>query len=460
MSFFKFFSPVSYWLLIILWFFIFVFYLRRIIAGKLESKLFTTLLIILAIDAFRSLFESIYFGAWYTSLVGFIPKSIHDTLVRPEYVFIPKFFNVIAAILIIFIVLRHWIPGEEAEREREASYLKELEKEVERRKESEKKLHQFKFTLDQTVDCVFMFSPETLKFFYVNRGAINQLGFKEEEFYRMTPLDIKPEFTEDTFRQTLKPLFDDRKKAHLFETVHQHKNGSLIPVEIFLQLVKQPTEEGGRFLAIVRDITERKRSRQQLQKVMDTMEAIIYVADMESCEILLINKYTKKRFGNITGQRCWEAIQGQSGPCSFCEFYNLRHAGQPVKGVHVWQVQNTTDYQWYECRDQEILWVDGRIARLQVATNITERKKIEDEREQLIEQLRKALSEIQVLRGILPICSFCKNIRNDKGYYEQIESYIHKHSGIDFSHTICPACFKKHYPEEYEAVSREKDRES
>ncbi|MCI5121766.1 MAG: sensor with HAMP domain protein, partial [Candidatus Electrothrix sp. AUS4] len=86
-------------------------------------------------------------------------------------------------------------------------------------------------------------------------------------------------------------------------------------------------------------------------------------------------------------------------------------------------------------------------ARLQVATNITERKNIEDEREQLIEQLQKALSEIRVLQGILPICAFCKNIRNDKGYYEQIESYIHKHSGVDFSHTICPDCMKKHYPE-------------
>jgi phosphoserine phosphatase RsbU/P len=65
-------------------------------------------------------------------------------------------------------------------------------------------------------------------------------------------------------------------------------------------------------------------------------------------------------------------------------------------------------------------------------------------------ELQKALDEIKTLRGILPICSFCKNIRNDDGYYEQIEEYIHKHSGVDFSHTICPPCMKKHYPEEYE----------
>jgi hypothetical protein len=63
------------------------------------------------------------------------------------------------------------------------------------------------------------------------------------------------------------------------------------------------------------------------------------------------------------------------------------------------------------------------------------------------DQLQKALDEIKTLRGILPICSFCKNIRNDQGYYETIEKYIHKHSGVDFSHTICPSCLKKHYPE-------------
>lgn len=68
------------------------------------------------------------------------------------------------------------------------------------------------------------------------------------------------------------------------------------------------------------------------------------------------------------------------------------------------------------------------------------------------QQLQKALSEIKVLRGILPICSFCKNIRNDEGYYEQIEGYIHKHSGVDFSHTICPPCVKKHYPKEYDKL--------
>lgn len=63
------------------------------------------------------------------------------------------------------------------------------------------------------------------------------------------------------------------------------------------------------------------------------------------------------------------------------------------------------------------------------------------------EQLRQSLEEIKSLRGILPVCSYCKKVRNDQGYYEQLEQYLHEHAGMDFSHTICPRCVEKHFPE-------------
>jgi len=62
-------------------------------------------------------------------------------------------------------------------------------------------------------------------------------------------------------------------------------------------------------------------------------------------------------------------------------------------------------------------------------------------------ELETALAEVKVLRGIIPICSFCKKIRNDDGYYEAVEAYISRHSEADFSHTFCPDCFAEHYPE-------------
>ncbi|MEW6672542.1 MAG: hypothetical protein AB1427_12625 [Thermodesulfobacteriota bacterium] len=78
---------------------------------------------------------------------------------------------------------------------------------------------------------------------------------------------------------------------------------------------------------------------------------------------------------------------------------------------------------------------------------IERRKTVEKERDEVIQKLQKALSEVKTLRGFLPICSNCKSIRDDKGYWNQIEKYIQDHSDAEFSHGICPDCAKKLYPD-------------
>ncbi|MCJ7540094.1 MAG: GAF domain-containing protein [Desulfobacterales bacterium] len=83
----------------------------------------------------------------------------------------------------------------------------------------------------------------------------------------------------------------------------------------------------------------------------------------------------------------------------------------------------------------------------QAQNNIKALKDAQEEREKIIVELQKALTEVKKLSGLLPICSHCKNIRDDKGYWKQIENYIHEHLGADFTHSICPACAKKYYPE-------------
>ena len=81
------------------------------------------------------------------------------------------------------------------------------------------------------------------------------------------------------------------------------------------------------------------------------------------------------------------------------------------------------------------------------AEDIRKRKKAREEREKLIVELQGALSEIQVLRGIIPICSYCKKIRNDDGLWNQLEAYMHEHSGAEFSHSVCPECLGKQLAE-------------
>lgn len=86
-------------------------------------------------------------------------------------------------------------------------------------------------------------------------------------------------------------------------------------------------------------------------------------------------------------------------------------------------------------------------ANKKLSREIEIRRRAESEKQELIEELATALDEIKTLEGILPICMHCKNIRDDKGYWNQIERYIHEHADVKFSHGICPDCLRKHYPE-------------
>ena len=122
----------------------------------------------------------------------------------------------------------------------------------------DQELSQFKSTLDQTLDCVFMFDADKLEFFYANQGALDQVGYSYTELYKMHPYDIKPTYNREQFIAIVQTLINSENPAITFETIHQHKDGHTIPVEIFLQYIN-PKNETPRFVAIVRDISERKR---------------------------------------------------------------------------------------------------------------------------------------------------------------------------------------------------------
>ncbi len=81
--------------------------------------------------------------------------------------------------------------------------------------------------------------------------------------------------------------------------------------------------------------------------------------------------------------------------------------------------------------------------------DITQQRETEKEKEKLIDELKKALEEVKTLSGLLPICSGCKKIRDDKGYWNKIESYIMAHSEAEFTHSLCPECLKRLYPDLY-----------
>jgi PAS domain S-box-containing protein len=103
----------------------------------------------------------------------------------------------------------------------------------------------------------------------------------------------------------------------------------------------------------------------------------------------------------------------------------------------------------YRCKDGSYRWLlwnatadlDHQVIYA-VARDITERKQADQEREQLLKELQAALAEVKELQKILPICMYCKNVRDDANYWQTVEAYISHHTNTRFSHSICPTCYK------------------
>jgi PAS domain S-box-containing protein len=134
-------------------------------------------------------------------------------------------------------------------------------------------LRNFRATLDTTRDSVYIFDPVTLRFSYVNRGAIESTGFTREELLEMTPVDLKPEYDEARFRSVLAPLLAGTEASTTLTTVHRRRSGRTFPIEISLQYV-QPPDDAGRVVAIVRDVTDRVEARARLQRLAQSERAL------------------------------------------------------------------------------------------------------------------------------------------------------------------------------------------
>ena len=141
--------------------------------------------------------------------------------------------------------------------------------------------------LDMIEDGAFIFSPESLRFSYVNQGAVRQTGYSRAELLGMTPLNLKLEFDEIRFRRMLEPLACGEVRTVRFSTTHRHKSGHDIPVEVILQYLT-PNNEAPNIVAIVRDITDRKETEKALQKQMDFLNTILE-SEPECVKVILTN---------------------------------------------------------------------------------------------------------------------------------------------------------------------------
>lgn len=219
----------------------------------------------------------------------------------------------------------------------------------------------------------------------VNDVYATMSGYSKAELLTMRIPQLEANETEDDTASHIKNIIESGWDR--FESAHRRRDGSTLKVEISTTFIP----ELNKFVAFIRDITKRKERFEQLQTILDSLDCLVYVADLNSYELLFVNKYGRDIFGDIKGKICWKSLQsGQNGPCAFCTNEKLLDVeGNPV-GPIVWEFQNTLNNEWYECRDQVIEWLDGQLVRMEIATNITQRKKAENNRKKIEEQLRQS----------------------------------------------------------------------
>jgi PAS domain S-box-containing protein len=165
-----------------------------------------------------------------------------------------------------------------------------------RRSERERML--MTHTLSASLNEIYLFDADTLRFRYVNEGARNNLGYTLMELQQMTPLDIKPEFTAGAFEQLVEPLRNREIPVLVFETVHLRADGTLYPVEVHLQCFT--FDDDRVFLAVVQDITERRRAEQERTLLADTISASlneIFIMDGETLRFRYANQGALRNLG-------------------------------------------------------------------------------------------------------------------------------------------------------------------
>src|SRR5659263_130443 len=229
-------------------------------------------------------------------------------------------------------------------------------------------------------------ADEKDRFIYVNEAYAGIYGYHQEDligntWHKITP----PEMIAPTEKGLSNTMHNMDVGIFYGEVPGLRKDGMIIPTEV---RGKGIWDENGNYqghICIVRDITERKRYEEELkaahkrfEDVLNSVDSLVYAIDMRTYEVLFINKFGRDNWGEIEGKICWQTLQkGQSGPCEFCTNKRLIGPDGKPSETFVWEIQNTSNNHWYECRDKAIYWPDGRLVRIEFATEITERKRAE-----------------------------------------------------------------------------------
>lgn len=277
-----------------------------------------------------------------------------------------------------------------------------ISRDITERKQAERSLYLFRALLDQSDDAIEIIEPGTARFIDVNEGACRELGYGREELLSMTVADIDPEYAQhpESARLPLK-----RTRQHRFETVHRRKDGSSLPVEISLKNVEY---DGGIYgLAITHDITERKQTEHLLTETVEKYQNLVENSPA------LIYSYSLKRGGIFYSQQVAKAL-GYSmdklyrDPFLWANSIHPEDRGRVAEVVKDIKIGSRFEIE-YRIKSAHGSWIwllDRSIAIREdkdgpivdgIAIDLSERKQAEQERQNLLHNIRLGTSELETV---------------------------------------------------------------
>ena len=282
-----------------------------------------------------------------------------------------------------------------------------------------------------------------------NDALLQMTGYQEADLDQisLTELYQNPEDRDLVMKQLKTDGF-----IHGFEIQFLRKDGT--PFYGSITVTPFPMENEGTHLMVMVDVTQRKQAEDALRESEEKYSSLfhfsndgIFLHDLEG-NIIDVNQKALDQLGYTKSEMLSFKIPDFHPPEAL---EKSQWAFETI--VREGFVSFETDFkkktgEVFPAEVSSSLFEIGDKKVIQgIVRDITERKQAEEEREKLINELQKAIKEIKTLRGILPLCSYCKKIRDDKGYWEQVDVYIHKHLQADISHSLCPDCAKENYPD-------------
>jgi len=333
------------------------------------------------------------------------------------------------------------------------------------RQQAEEKLRES----EERYRCLVEVSPDAVavhangRIVYINPAGVNLFrGLNESQLIDKPILDIVHPDYKELVRQRVIGAMEHGKPQPMTEEKFLCIDGTDVDVEV----VSVPIAFKGMaaIQVIARDITERKRAVEALRKSEERYRTL---TEASLDIIFIVSRDDLVEYVNTSAAELFhrkpEELIGKTRASLFPQdVFNQQQRSLQI-------VFDTGMHRYIESKmahkDQET-WLGtwlvplrdgaGRItAVMGVSRDITNRKWLEEDKQKLLNKLQDALSQVKTLNGLLPICSMCKKIRDDKGYWQQVESYIQKHTDATFTHGVCPDCFPKLYPDFDSAQSKE-----